>query len=252
VITLISFFLAVAPTIFLVRYFYRLDKGKPEPKGLVLKVFLFGLLSALVAIPLELMVSSFQGLFDPGSLAVILFRSFIVAGLVEEWIKLTVVRLTAYRAGAFDEVMDGIVYTVVAGLGFACLENILYVVGRPLSIALIRAFTAVPLHALASGLMGYSVGKARFAANQAEEGAWMRRGLFTAVLVHGLYDFLLFMVPIWGHLPGLGLIPLILVGFLALRSRIRSAIAQDRRAGRTGTGEVAGPGAEGKGDEDEA
>jgi RsiW-degrading membrane proteinase PrsW (M82 family) len=214
----------------------------------VLKVFLFGVLSALVAIPLELMVSSFEGLFVPGHLGVILFRAFVVAGLVEEFIKLTVVRLTAYRAGAFDEAMDGIVYTVVAGLGFACLENLLYVVGRPLSIALIRAFTAVPLHTLASGLMGYWVGQARFAPSPAEERAWMRRGLFIAVLVHGLYDFLLFVAPIWGHLPSLGLIPMLVVGFLVLRRRIRSAIAEDRRAGRTGSGGPPAAGAQGEGD----
>jgi RsiW-degrading membrane proteinase PrsW (M82 family) len=235
---LISLVLAVAPTIVLVRYFYRLDKAKPEPRGLVLKVFLFGVLSALIAIPLELLVSSFERFFYPSHLGVLLFRAFVVAGLVEEFIKRTVVQLTAYRAGAFDEAMDGIVYTVVAGLGFACLENILYVMGRPLSIALIRAFTAVPLHTLASGLMGYWVGQARFAPNPAVERALMRRGLLVAVLVHGLYDFLLFVVPIWGHLPSLGLIPLMVVGFLVLRRRIRSAIAQDRRAGRSGTGEA--------------
>jgi len=240
--------LAVAPAIFLVRYFYRLDKAKPEPRGLVLRVFLFGVLSALIAIPLELLVSSFERFFYPSHLGVLLFRAFVVAGLVEEFIKLTVVQLTAYRAGAFDEAMDGIVYTVVAGLGFACLENILYVVGRPLSIAMIRAFTAVPLHTLASGLMGYWVGQARFASNPAEERVLMRRGLALAVLVHGLYDFLLFVAPIWGHLPSLGLIPLMLVGFLVLRRQVRSAIAQDRRAGRSGTGAVTGPGPEGEGD----
>jgi RsiW-degrading membrane proteinase PrsW (M82 family) len=231
---LVSILLAVAPAIFLVRYFYRLDKAKPEPKGLVLKVFLFGLLSALVAIPMEVLVGALQGLFDPESLGMILFRAFIVAGLVEEFLKLSVVRLTAYRAGAFDEVMDGIVYTVTAGLGFACMENILYVLGRPLATAMIRAFTAVPLHAIASGLMGYAVGRARFAATPAEERSWLRRGLAAAVLVHGLYDFLLFVAPLWGHLPGLGVIPLIVVGFLVLRGRIRAAIAQDRHAGRSG------------------
>ena len=237
---LISLLLAVAPTVLLLRYFYRLDRAKPEPKGLVLKVFLFGLLSALAAIPLELLVLSFQGLFDPDSLAVIVFRAFIVAGLVEEYLKLTVVRLTAFRARAFDEVMDGVVYTVAAGLGFACMENVLYVLGRPLSVALIRAFTAVPLHALSSGLMGYAVGRSRFAATASEQRSWQRRGLSSAVVVHGLYNTLLFVAPIWGYLPSLGLIPLLAVGFWALRGRIRSAIAQDRRKGRSGGGGFAG------------
>jgi hypothetical protein len=127
--TLLSFALAVIPTLFLVRYYYRQDRARPEPKGLVVKVFLFGVLSALVAIPLELLVGQLQRAFDPGSIGYALFKAFVVAGLIEEYLKLSVVRLTAYRARAFDEVMDGVVYTVVAGLGFACLENVLYVLG---------------------------------------------------------------------------------------------------------------------------
>jgi RsiW-degrading membrane proteinase PrsW (M82 family) len=188
-------------------------------------------------------------LFNPDSLAVIFFKAFIVAGLVEEFLKLTVVRLTVYRTNAFDEVMDGIVYAVAAGLGFACMENVLYVLGRPLSVALIRAFTAVPLHALASGLMGYAVGRAKFAASAAQERSWMRRGLAVAVLVHGLYNWLLFVTPLYGPLPNLGLIPLLLVGFLVLRARVRSAIAQDRREGRAGGGDIAGAGSVEGGDE---
>ena len=151
-----------------------------------------------------------------------------MAGLVEEYLKLTVVRLTAYRAPAFDEVMDGVVYTVVAGLGFACLENVLYVLGGSLGTALVRAFTAVPLHAVASGLMGYSLGRARFAASKSAEGALIARGLFTAVGVHGLYDFLLFASPHGGPGASLLVVPLIVVGFLALRGRMRAALAADQ------------------------
>lgn len=60
---LVSFALAAAPALLLLRYYYRQDKARPEPKGLVLRVFLFGLLSALIAIPLEFAVSTLQGLF---------------------------------------------------------------------------------------------------------------------------------------------------------------------------------------------
>jgi len=223
----LSFALAAAPALILVRYFYRQDRARPEPKGLVLRVFLVGVLSALVAIPVELLVGLFQRSFDPGKVWYPLFKAFVVAGLVEEYLKLTVVRLTAYRAQAFDEVMDGVVYTVVAGLGFACLENILYVLGGSLATALVRAFTAVPLHAVASGLMGYYVGLARFAASKRAERTLIARGLLTAVGVHGLYDFLLFVSPQWGAWTAVLVVPVIVVGFLALRSRMRAALAAD-------------------------
>jgi RsiW-degrading membrane proteinase PrsW (M82 family) len=227
---LLTLALALVPALLLVRYYYRQDRARPEPKGLVVKVFLIGVLSALVAIPLEFLASQFQRAFDPRSILFPLFKAFVVAGLVEEYLKLTVVRLTAWRNPAFDEVMDGIVYTVVAGMGFACLENVLYVMGVGGSVvtALARAFTAVPMHAVSSGLMGYSLGRSRFAGSPGAARALVARGLLTAVGFHGLYDFLLFVSPMWGHWTGLLVVPLVGLGFLALRGRIRVALAEDQ------------------------
>jgi RsiW-degrading membrane proteinase PrsW (M82 family) len=234
---LLAFALAVVPALLLVRYYYRQDRARPEPKGLVVKVFLYGVLSALVAVPLELLVGQFQRAFDPRSIWYPLFKAFIVAGLVEEYLKLTVVRLTAYRTPAFDEVMDGVVYTVVAGMGFACLENVLYVMGGSLGTALVRAFTAVPLHAVASGLMGYYLGLARFAASRGAQQALITRGLLTAVGIHGLYDFLLFVGPRWGAWTIALVVPLVVVGFLALRGRMRAALAADEARARAAAAE---------------
>ncbi len=227
---LLTLALAVVPALFLVRYYYRQDRARPEPKGLVVRVFVVGVLSALVAIPVELLASQFQRAFDPRSIAYPLFKAFVVAGLIEEYLKLTVVRLTVFRNPAFDEVMDGVVYTVVAGMGFACLENVLYVIGLGGSLvtALSRAFTAVPMHAVSSGLMGYSLGRSRFAASQGAARALVTRGLLTAVGFHGLYDFLLFVSPVWGAWTSFLVLPLVGLGFLALRGRIRAALAEDQ------------------------
>jgi RsiW-degrading membrane proteinase PrsW (M82 family) len=232
---LLSFALAAAPALLLLRYYYRQDRARPEPKGLVFRVFLGGVLVTLVAVPLEFLVSSFEGVFSPYPLLYVAFRAFIVAALVEEFLKRGVVLVVAFGHPSFDETVDGVVYAVVASLGFACLENIVYVMGGTLGTALIRAVTAVPLHATASGLMGYFIGQARFAGSVARQQTLLRRGLAVAVLIHGLYDFLLFVAPVLGPLSFVGIVPLLLGSFFALRRRIRLAIADDQRHGRAPT-----------------
>ncbi|UCF98842.1 MAG: PrsW family intramembrane metalloprotease [Spirochaetaceae bacterium] len=225
----ISFLLAAAPALLLLRYYYRQDRERPEPKGLVVRIFLFGIVATFVAIPLELLMSVFQRLFTDFPLLTALFKAFVVAALVEEYLKLTIVRLFAYRNRNFDEIMDGVVYAVVASLGFACMENILYVLGGTIWTALTRAVTAIPLHATASGLMGYYVGRAKFAPSPQMERASINKGLRIAIFIHGTYDFLLFSVPVLGTLPVVGIIPLIIIAFLILRSRIRIALEEDGR-----------------------
>jgi len=224
--------LAAAPALLLLLYYYRQDKARPEPKGLVFKVFLGGILVAIAAVPAEFLVSGFEGWFPPYPLLYAAFRAFVVAALVEEFLKRAVVLVVAFRHPSFDETVDGVVYAVVASLGFACLENILYVGSGTLATALVRAVTAVPLHATASGLMGWYIGQARFAFSPAQQRVLLRRGLALAVLVHGSYNFLLFTVPVWGPLSMLGIVPLILGSFFTLRRRIRLAIADDQERGR--------------------
>ncbi len=229
---LISLAMAIAPALVLVVYYYRQDRRKPEPKGLIMKIFLLGILSIIPAILLELAVSTLEDLVSWWRLGYYLFKAFVVAAICEELIKLWVVKTVAYNNVHFDEVMDGVVYTIVASLGFACIENILYVLGRGWTVALVRAFTAVPMHAVCSGMMGYYIGKAKFTSEKAEESILIKRGFWIAVGIHGLYDFLLFSVPIFGIIIAFGVIPLLIVSFIVLRHKIKAAIAEDQQAGR--------------------
>ena len=132
---LISLAMAIAPAIFILHYYYKQDKEKPEPKKLIIKIFFLGVLSTIPAIILELIVGQFEGLFSWFPLLYYFFQAFIVAALCEEFIKLMVVKKFAYKDKHFDEVMDGVVYVVVASLGFACMENILYVMGTGWGVA---------------------------------------------------------------------------------------------------------------------
>jgi protease PrsW len=229
---LIAEVFAVIPALLLVWYYYRQDTRKPEPKGLILNVFALGFVVTIPVIVVELALGVGERALHDIPLLYHFFRAFVVAALCEEWFKLQVVKHAAYRSVHFDEIMDGIVYTVTASLGFACLENILYVLDGGLQVALLRAFTAVPMHALASGMMGYYIGLAKFAANPRRERALFRTGLWAAVVIHGVYNFLLFAGPDIHPLISFGIFPLLIVVFFMLRQNITLALAADARHGR--------------------
>ena len=177
------------PALVLVVWFYRMDRARPEPLGLVGKSVLLGFLSAVPAVAIEMVVDLPAGAL-PGILG-IAWTSFVTAALVEEGVKLFFLKRFALRHPAFDELMDGIVYAVCVSLGFAFAENLLYGLGDR-SVLVLRAFTAVPMHAFASGAMGYWLGAARRERDPGRSRRLTLRGLRQAVLIHGMYDFFLF------------------------------------------------------------
>lgn len=225
----ISLSMAIAPAVFLVYYFNKQDRRRPEPTGLVVKLFFIGLVVTLPVAFLETLISSFKSYLGPNYIVHAFFRAFFVAALCEEGIKFYIVKKVVYNNINFDEIMDGIVYTIIASLGFACLENILYVLNGSLAIALIRAFTAIPLHALAAGIMGFYIGMAKFHKN---ESYYFTRGIVAAILVHGTYDFMLFTAPEYGAAIGMGIFPVLVFAYIFLKIKIKSAIQMDTDAGR--------------------
>jgi RsiW-degrading membrane proteinase PrsW (M82 family) len=225
--TVFSFALAVIPALFLVKYYYKQDSLKKEPKGLIVGVFLMGIVSTVPVIIIEIILDEFNKLLQPKSIEFFAFKAFIVAGFSEEFLKFFIVRFYPYRKKDFDEVMDGIVYAVVAGLGFACLENIIYVINSGIMTAIVRAFTAIPLHALAAGIMGYYIGEAKFSPNIKIRNRFFIRGILWAILIHGLYDFFLFISPQVGFWISLLTLPLLYIAFRILKQKIKIAKRED-------------------------
>jgi RsiW-degrading membrane proteinase PrsW (M82 family) len=186
---------AVVPALLLLWYFYKRDVY-PEPRRVVLTTFLLGVGSVvpilLVAVPLDYWYKGASlaaaetgtGLANP--LLYSLFMAFISAALIEEAFKFLVVISYSARDPAFDEPMDGIVYGATASLGFAMLENILYVLSFGWQVAILRAFTAVPGHAALGAIAGYYIGQAKF--GKVRHGMLVR-GFLYVWLLHGLYDF---------------------------------------------------------------
>lgn len=181
------------PALVAMWYVDRLDSKRPEPKKTLRKITLFGVLSVIPAIILELLVN----LAAPPAYTYghALYTSFVMAAGVEELCKLLVVYWFVWKLPEFDERMDGIVYATRAGLGFAAVENILYLLSAEttegfLYMYLARALLAVPGHAIWAGLMGYFAAKKRFDGT----GPGFLGGYLIAVLLHGAYDATVFMV----------------------------------------------------------
>ena len=191
--------LAVAPVLAIILYIYLQDKYEKEPASLLIASFLFGaVLSILIVIGIYLFTGKYIPITDERSIWQQFIQAFVVVALAEEFSKYVIVKYFAQPRKAFNEPYDGIAYAVIVSMGFACTENIMYVLNGGYSTAILRAFTAVPAHATFGVLMGYFMGKAKFSNNRLK---WNVAGLFLAVLFHGSYDFFLFI----NFIPGISI-----------------------------------------------
>ncbi len=179
---------AVIPAALLLLFFVRIDKFT-EPKEMIAKVFGLGVISTVPAVIVSGLVWGLAGSVLHGALARGFGSAFLAAAIPEEFFKWVVIYCFIWRSAAFDEIMDGLVYGATASLGFATLENILYVGvdGEWLSTAIARSLTAVPAHAMFGALMGYYVALARFAPLRRRSYLW--KSLLVPIVLHGLYDF---------------------------------------------------------------
>jgi len=178
--------LAILPPILIAYYIYKKDKYEKEPKALIIKSFLFGCVAILPAVFLE-------KIFHSGLFPNLFFYSFFGIALIEEGVKYFLLKKYMYKKDAFNEPMDGIVYAVMISLGFATVENIFYVFkyqDQSLYVAIVRMFTAIPLHAVCGVILGYFIGLAKFSQDKK---SLFYKGLFLAVLIHALYNYFLFV-----------------------------------------------------------
>jgi len=193
--TLALLALAVGPAVAIMIFFYTKDKHDREPFGVLLVSFLAGCFSVVPAIILETILPGLvPGSTGSSVISVAIYTFIIVAGS-EEFSKYLFLRYYAYKKPHFNEPYDGIIYAVMVGMGFATIENLMYVFGAEtpgaaFGTAGLRAVTAVPAHATFAAIMGYYIGLAKF--SHKNEGSLMLRGFLGAVILHGLYDFFLF------------------------------------------------------------
>ena len=179
--------LAIAPGLAICIYVFYRDVYDKEPAMNLVLAFIWGMLSTLPAVAVEMATDSFRGL----SIVSIIITSFLLTALPEEFSKFLPLRYYGFSRRSFDEPLDGIVYGIMVSMGFATIENIVYVYEYGMSIALMRIFTAVPAHAAFGVIMGYYVGKAKF--DSIHRNRLLLKAVLIPAVVHGCYDLFLFM-----------------------------------------------------------
>ncbi|MBV6652354.1 MAG: PrsW family intramembrane metalloprotease, partial [Mameliella sp.] len=137
------FLIAIAPGLLICWYIYQMDKYEREEPFPLFVCFWLGALATLGVVELETW-AAFSPWLQGGGILHTFFSSFIVVALTEELIKYLCLVVYPYRSRFFNEPMDGIVYAVMVGMGFATLENIMYALQYGLETIVLRAFTAVP------------------------------------------------------------------------------------------------------------
>lgn len=183
--------LAIAPTMAIMVYIYNKKRYDKEPKLFLFKLFFFGILMVIPTALIEgLLISDIKEVQN-GSLLSIFLHSFIGIALVEEGFKYMAFRLGIKRSKSFNQMYDSIVYSVFVSLGFATIENIMYVLTYGKRAGIIRAITAVPGHAIFGITMGYYFGMATFAPVASKKKTYIIMSLVIPVLLHGIYDFIL-------------------------------------------------------------
>ena len=185
---------AVAPALLLLWYFHSRDVY-PEPPRVVWATFGLGVASIVPAVMLAMAIEAAVGEpADPWAAG--LAAAFLTAALPEDLAKFAVLYFFCLRRSEFNEPMDGLVYGVAASMGFAALENVLYVFEGGLGLAAMRAFTAVPSHAMHGAIMGYFLALYRFLPHR--RGFFLAMALLIPMFLHGAYDFPVLTI---GYLP---------------------------------------------------
>lgn len=220
--------LAIIPGMLLIIYVYKKDKVEKEPVKLIIRIIIYGMISCIAAGFLEELESQFLPKYKEGTIEYALVTSFCMAAFVEEIVKYLAMRLGSWKYPGFNYRFDGIVYGVSSAVGFAIYENIMYVAMYGLSTAIVRAFTAVPLHAFCGVFMGvfYSYSKKASILGKSTLG-YTLLALLVPMLIHGTYDTCAFM----GEAGTMPLLVFVVILYIAAIGTIRKMSKEDYRAG---------------------
>ncbi|NLI97683.1 PrsW family intramembrane metalloprotease [bacterium] len=240
--------LALGPVVAIFFFFRIKDRYDKEPFRRLILTAGIGALSAIPVVIVEMLWG--HTLLDASSLSIqeLSFMAFVEIGITEEFFKAVAFFSTAYWSKHMNEPYDGLIYSVSAALGFAAVENVLYVISGGILTAVVRAITAVPAHAMFGTFIGYFAGRAKFSKHPALKPILILFGFTISVFAHGLYDLIalwpepltwLWLIPLLGAMV---VVSLLLIRDARKRSPFRPAVDADNKyTGYTVSGEPLSP-----------
>ncbi|MBQ8131420.1 MAG: PrsW family intramembrane metalloprotease [Bacilli bacterium] len=191
----ILLFLSVLPVFLLGYFIYNKDRNK-EPLGIIAKLFVGGVLSCIVTLLVSALLYTLVPFFGTETnklnLLELFIQVFVGVAMIEETSKWLFLYLFSYHDDEFDELYDMIVYGAFVALGFACIENIMYVLDGGITTGILRALCAVPGHAFDGVFMGYYLGLAKISEMNNREDLKRKNILFSLLvpmILHAIYDY---------------------------------------------------------------
>ncbi|RDY24099.1 protease PrsW [Romboutsia maritimum] len=184
--------LALSPIIACIMWIYLKDKYEKEPLMVLAKFFVLGIFISIISIKVESILMKFNTL---NSDYYILYTSFVVAALTEEGLKAIVFIPNILKEKNFNEKLDGIIYSIFFSLGFATVENIIYILfenyEQVLEVGIVRGLISIPGHIMFAITMGYYISKYKFGKNKIKKREYMILAILVPILFHGIFDFIL-------------------------------------------------------------
>lgn len=192
--------LSILPIYIIGSWIYKKDRNK-EPSNLLTKLFCAGIMATFITSLISNLLEKIAPITKTNiaeiyllSLPEQIYIVFIGIALVEELSKWLMIYLSSYNHKEFEEPFDIILYATFVALGFACVENILYVSEYGTIAGITRALSAVPGHACDGMIMGYYLGLAKqyqLQKNHVKQNKYLLLSLIFPTIVHGIYDILL-------------------------------------------------------------
>ncbi|MDQ3244749.1 MAG: PrsW family intramembrane metalloprotease [bacterium] len=177
----------VIPSLLWLWFWLKEDQKKTEPKGLLTIIFILGMLSVIVVLPIQKFI---QNVVSSNEMQIILWA------LSEEIVKYSAAIVILYKSNYIDEPLDWPIYLITAALGFAALENTLFLI-KPLSLGdtvvglltgQLRFLGSTLLHTVATGSIGIALGLA-FYVDKKYKKYYLIVGLIFATLLHSVFNF---------------------------------------------------------------
>lgn len=224
---ILLFIASIGPGLIWLWLFYSQDRYEPEPIRKILRIFLVGLVLVIPAGILEqIWRAPLMNSIQNGNWVNFLGLAFLVIALIEEGIKSIVLIWMTAKSHELNEPVDGAIYGITLGLGFASLENLLWASVFGFGVAILRAVVTTLAHASFTGWMGYYISKYKL---ENREMKLLGKGFLTALITHGAYDFLLFLKNPVASLLAIGLVATLLVRlYFVMQAQVKSSPYKSR------------------------